>query len=217
MGATLSADHPRMRTMWPGDCQRSRTLSRWRNGTDRQAARNRRESQQGVRGRRLASVRARMRTLVLVLVAGGCSYSPGSYSYFGKSFPGERVTVGCLDISVHRRADFDGKAVLDYQFGNRCDESVLVDLVRVPVVGRTVAGDEVTLAPFDPGLEMMALRLGARQAGGEAIAYPYPAQPLAQICSDVAAIYADATEKRWVCFASMYTPAPPTTIAEVTP
>jgi len=89
---------------------------------------------------------------------------------------------------------------------------VVVDLVRVPVLGRAANGDEVALTPFDPGQEMMAKKLDARQAGGEAIAYP-TTQPLVQVCVDAAAIYADAgDEKRWLCFGTKGN-----AIAEVTP
>jgi len=151
-----------------------------------------------------------MRTLALLAAVAGCSYNPGSFSYPTRRFPGQRTTVGCLDISVDRRPDMNDSAVLDYQFGNRCDTPVVVDLVRVPVVGRTTDGEEVTLTPFDPELEMMAKKLGARQAGGEAIAYP-TTQPLVQVCVDAAAIYADAGDaKRWLCFGSNQ-------VAEVTP
>ena len=167
-----------------------------------------------------------MRTFaLLVATTAGCSYDPGAFSYPGRQFPGQRVTVGCLDISVDRRADMDDKVVVNYQFGNRCNESVVVDLVRVPVTGRTTMGDEVTLAAFDPKTELIALKLGARQAGGEAIAYPYPtAHALTQICVDAAAIYAGAREHRWLCFGSKEPnveptplPAPEPLVAEVTP
>jgi len=165
-----------------------------------------------------------MRTFALVLAAtAGCSYDPGAFAYPGRQFPGQRVTVGCLDISVDRRADMDDKVVLDYQFGNRCNESVVVDLVRVPVSGRTTTGEEVTLAAFDPKFEIVALRLAARQAGGEALAYSYPnEQALSQICTDAAAIDPGAREHRWLCFGSKTEPKPetppgPSTVAEVTP
>jgi hypothetical protein len=139
-----------------------------------------------------------MRVWPLVIVA-GCSYSPGSFSFPGRTFAGQQVTVGCLDISLDRRPDFDGKAVINYQFGNRCDEPVVIDLLRVPVTGRTLDGDEVTLTPFDPAMEMMAMKLDARKAGGEAIAYP-STQPLAQVCVDAGAI-TETNQSRWMCFA----------------
>ena len=152
-------------------------------------------------GWRFASVPPRMRLAVIAALATGCvSYDPGSFSYPSQGFPGQRVTVGCLDLSVDRRADFDGKAVLDYQFGNRCDEPVLIDLVHVPVIGRTADGSEVRLAPFDPNNEMIAMRIDARKAGSEAIAYESE-QPVVQVCADAAQI-GETKETRWMCFAS---------------
>src|SRR5262245_5793214 len=97
-----------------------------------------------------------MRTLTLALMA-GCVYKPGSFSSTTVAFLGQRTTVRCLDIAIDRRDDLpSGAAVIDYRFGNRCDGPVAIDLGRVPVVGRTAAGDEVSLTPFDPTLEIRA-------------------------------------------------------------
>ena len=155
-----------------------------------------------------------MRLVVIAALATGCvSYDPGSFAYSSKHFPGQRVTVGCLDISVDRRADFDGKAVLDYQFGNRCDEPVVVDLTHVPVTGRTADGREVRLDPFDPNYEMIAMKLDARKAGGEAIAYESkqpPEQSIVQICVDAARL-GETQESRVMCFGAR------AAVAEVSP
>ena len=147
----------------------------------------------------------RAAAIASVGVVVGCSYGPGSFDWPGQHFPGQRATVGCLDVSVLRRPDMtDGptrSAVLEYQFGNRCNTHLVVDLVRVPVVGRTAEG-EVTLTPYDPNLEMMALKMGARTAGKEAIAYPFT-QAIAQLCVDVAGIAAEKNvASHWLCFAS---------------
>jgi hypothetical protein len=140
-----------------------------------------------------------MRVLILVTIA-GCSYSPDSFSYPGRRFPGQRVTVGCLDVAVDRRADMpENTAVIDYQFGNRCDEPVVIDLGRVPVFGRTASGEERYLTPYDPAMELRALKLDARQAGGEAIAYP-TTEAMLQICVDAAAISESTKQERYMCF-----------------
>lgn len=146
-----------------------------------------------------------MRSLAVLALAGGCwSYKADSFRYPGHRFPGQRVTIDCLDLAIERRVDMviDGNdaAILGYQFGNRCDEPTIVDLVRVPVIGRTVDGDEVTLTPFDPEMQMMALRLDAGSAGGEAIAYP-TTEPLAQVCADASAI-GGAPRGKWLCFSA---------------
>ena len=174
--------------------------------------RNRRESREPGIGRAFACVRARMRVLLVVAIA-GCSYSPDSFSYPGRRFPGQRVTAGCLDIAVDRRPDYqENTAVVEYQFGNRCDKPVMIDLGRVPVLGRTASGEERTLTPYDPKMEIRALKLDGRQAGGEAIAYP-TTEPMVQICVDAAAI-SETKQSRWMCFG---TNTPPAIAQEVTP
>ncbi|MBA3540100.1 MAG: hypothetical protein H0T79_10765 [Deltaproteobacteria bacterium] len=147
-----------------------------------------------------------MRALVLITLV-GCAYKPDSFSYVGKDqhFAGERATVGCLDIAVARRADMDGAAILAYEFGNRCDRPTSVDLAYAQVIGRTDAGAEIKLMPYDPKGQMRALQLDGRAYGNEALAYPSETQ-LAQICVDVASI-AHTTSPKWLCL-SAAAPAP---------
>lgn len=134
-----------------------------------------------------------------LLLASGCTYKPGSFAHPQHTFSGQRTTVGCLDIAVQRRHVSGAKAaVLAYQFGNRCDRPVVVDLLRVSVVGRTNAGSEIQLAPYDPDAELHAVRLDGRLTGGEAIAYP-SAQRLHQICVDAASIVHEHPAI-WLCF-----------------
>src|SRR5688572_27100413 len=101
------------------------------------ASGNWQESRDAKAGRPFAWCGGCMRSVALLVVV-GCSYSPGSFSYPGRYFAGQRLTVGCLDVSIDRRADAFESAVLDFQFGNRCDDPVVVDLLSVPVIGRTV-------------------------------------------------------------------------------
>jgi hypothetical protein len=133
--------------------------------------------------------------LAFVLVA-GCGYHPGSFS--GTSpYAGTRSTVGCLDLAIARRADLPDAAVLDYQFGNRCDKAVPVDLARVIVLARTSEGAEVRLSPYDPERELETLRLDARREGREAIAYPLTTGAV-QICVDAASLV-QAEAPQWIC------------------
>jgi hypothetical protein len=141
---------------------------------------------------------AGVRWLVFVTLV-GCAYTPDSFSSTSHRFPGQHTTVGCLDISVDRRADMQDAAVLDYQFGNRCNDDVLVDLGSARVVGRTMDGTEIALVAHDPAFEIRATKLPARRVGGEAIAYPTKVQ-LAQVCVDAASLV-EAKETRWLCFA----------------
>lgn len=152
-------------------------------------------------GRRIATP-ARMRLgLAVVAVSAfivGCAYKPGSYKAPARDFIGQRTTVGCLDISVDRRTDLGSSAVLGYTFGNRCDRPAVIDLAWVNVVGRTAAGTEVALVPYDPKGELRAVSIDGRQAGSEAISYPAP-EALGQVCVDVASL-AQVTPAQWLCF-----------------
>lgn len=145
----------------------------------------------------------RMAMLTSALV--GCAYQPGSFrTGHGPEaeLAGQRATVGCLDVAVARRLDYEASAVLQYRFGNRCNRAVEVDLQTVAVIGRLEDGREVALAPYDPQLELRPVRLGGRLSGGEAIAYPMPS-PLAQICVDAASIVR-AQPAHWMCFETLH-------------
>jgi hypothetical protein len=142
-----------------------------------------------------------VRRAAFVLILAGCSkaYQPGSFAEGRADFSGEKVQVGCLDLAISRRPDMGDAAVLDYQFGNRCNHGALVDLARVRVVGRAIDGTERPLAPHDPRHELRPLELDARTIGLEAIAYPAQT-PTAQVCVDVASIVHERPA-RWICFA----------------
>jgi hypothetical protein len=141
--------------------------------------------------------------LATVVVISGCSYKAGSFAYPTTTFAGQRTTVGCLDIAINRRADQFESAILDYSFGNRCDDPVVIDLLKVNVVGRTLSGDEIALAPYDPRFEITVEKLDAAVAGREALAYPYPdpSSGFTQVCVDAASLV-PGQAPQWMCFAS---------------
>ena len=146
-----------------------------------------------------------MRAVVLSVALIGCAYRPGSFSHYRKDFPGQRTTVGCIDLSVERRPDLTGGGtVIAYQFGNRCDRAATIDLARAAVVGRTFDGQEMELRAFDPNAEIRAMQIDGRAAGAEAIAYPAETR-FAEVCVDVASI-AHVAPARWVCIASNVPP-----------
>jgi hypothetical protein len=154
-----------------------------------------------------------MRAAILSVALTACAYSPGSFHHFRHDFPGQRTTVGCLDLSVERRPDLTtGGTVLAYEFGNRCDHPAVVDLAAVEVVGRTVGGDEVKLAPFDPDRELRALAIDGRAAGQEAIAYPSTIA-LAEVCVNAATVTHQGSAS-WLCFGNRWLPASPTIAAK---
>jgi len=150
----------------------------------------------------------------------GCAYKPGSFAYSQDPFPGQRATVGCLDVSVERRADLPIGPVLGYHFANRCDHATVIDLGGVAVVGRTLEGAALALTPYDPRAELRPIALDGRNAGAESLVYPSdtrstvpvvagatgsrslllavpPAMP--QVCADVATLVHEAPP-RWLCF-----------------
>jgi hypothetical protein len=156
-------------------------------------------------GEGIASRRC-MRLALLTCALLGCAYQPGSFRYLPQNFPGQRVTVGCLDLAVERRADLSaGPAhgpVLAYQFANRCERPAIIDLAAVTVVGRTPEGAEVGLRPFDPRAELQPVALDGRSVGAEALAYlpDAPADlPLPQVCVDAATL-AHQGRPHWLCF-----------------
>ena len=147
-----------------------------------------------------------MRAAVLCVAAlAACAYRPGSFSHYSQDFPGQRTTVGCIDVSVERRPDLtSGGTVLAYEFGNRCDHAAPIDFTNVKVLARTFAGEDLALSAFDPEGQIMPQRLDGRASGAEAIAYPSDDR-LSEVCVDVASL-AHATPARWLCFASNLPP-----------
>jgi hypothetical protein len=139
-----------------------------------------------------------MRVVLLSCALIGCAYQPGSFAHAPKNFAGQRVTVGCLDLAVDRRADLSIGPVLEYQFANRCDHATMIDLASVAVTGRTAEGRDVALRPFDPEAELHPVALDGRSAGREALAYPATGAIL-EICVDAATL-ARAGAPRWLCF-----------------
>ncbi len=140
-----------------------------------------------------------MRCVVSLVAITGCAYQPGSFRRLAIDFPGQRATLGCLDVSVAGRSERDGIAELEYDFGNRCDHPTVVDLAAVHVVGRTGDGRELAMAPVDLRNELRALPIDGRMAGREVIAYDAGPGELAAVCVDVAPI-AHATAAQWMCF-----------------
>ena len=134
----------------------------------------------------------------IALAVAACAYKPGSYQSPSREFVGQRTSVGCLDLAIDRRTDIGSSAVLGYTFGNRCDRPAVIDLAWVNVIGRTAAGAEITLVPYDPKGELQVLRLDGRQVGAEAISYPAP-ESLGQLCVDVASL-AQTRPAQWLCF-----------------
>lgn len=132
------------------------------------------------------------------LALGGCAYQPDSFSYAHEPFKGVYVSVGCLDLAIAHRKRPNMSDVLRYEFGNRCDDPVVVDLASARVFGHTPEGSAIELFAFDPLREIRQMRLDGRAVGRESIEYP-SGRPLARLCVDAASI-AHASPPRWICF-----------------
>ena len=78
--------------------------------------------------------------LVSVIACSGCAYKADSFSYASKPFRGVYLSVSCLDLGIERRMTGDSKNILGYQFGNRCDAPVVVDLAAATVYGDDTDG-----------------------------------------------------------------------------
>jgi hypothetical protein len=127
----------------------------------------------------------------------GCAYKPGSFAAQNE-FSGQRATIACLDVSIERRADLPIGPVIGYQFANRCDHPTTVDLGSIAVIGRSAAGDDLALRPYDPRTELHPVTLDARNVGAESLAYPAD-RALSQVCVDVAT-FAHQGGSQWLCF-----------------
>ncbi|MEZ4399807.1 MAG: hypothetical protein R3B06_07300 [Kofleriaceae bacterium] len=111
-------------------------------------------------------------TFATVGLAGCATYSPGSFAVRGERFTGSPTTVGCLDLAVAGQRDPIARGpVVAFQFGNRCDHAVHVDLGAVRATGRTADGTRVAMAAFDPARALSAQKLEARRFGRQRLEY----------------------------------------------
>lgn len=133
---------------------------------------------------------------VASLALASCAYQPDSFSYASTPFRG--YYVNCLDLAIDHRRQPNDSDVIAYEFGNRCDAPLIVDLAAARVYGQTRDGSEIELFAFDPLSEIRTLRLDGRAHGREAVEYP-SAQKLESVCVDAASI-AHAAPPRWICF-----------------
>ena len=144
----------------------------------------------------------RMRSVLLSMLA-ACAYRAGSFSSWEADFAGRRVTVGCVDVAIQRRADHAGGPVLAYAVGNRCEyHEIEIDLKHASLIAKTALGD-ASVTPYDPDREIRPLPLDGRSVGGEAIEYTVASAgaEVRAICVDAASIVESATSE-WQCFSS---------------
>jgi hypothetical protein len=137
------------------------------------------------------------RFLIGSLLLASCAYKPNSFQAANMPFRGFYLSVDCLDLGIAHRKRSDSD-VIAYEFGNRCDKPVVVDLAAARVIGQTQDGEEVALYAFDPLREIRSMRIDARASGRESVEYPSNGK-LERVCVDAAAIV-HATQARWICF-----------------
>jgi len=153
----------------------------------------------------------RMSSFTLLAIAGvslglvACApYSPGSFRVPGRDFSGERLTLDCLDLAVAGDRDLVAAGpIVDYQFGNRCQHPITVDLGAIRATGRTPTGEEVALVPYDPQGQIRAVTLETRTAGRERLEYRKARDfgiDLVQVCVALDGVAGASTGV--VCFAT---------------
>jgi hypothetical protein len=141
----------------------------------------------------------------LIFLQVSCAYRSGSFLGPTGQFPGEHVTVGCLDVGVGATSDAAAEGpVIAYEFGNRCDRAARVDLAAVVVRGRTSGGQEMELAPYDPEGELRPARIEARRTGREVIEYRAAGpDPVRMVCVDLDGIDGVGDQRHEVCLEAM--------------
>ena len=143
----------------------------------------------------------RVAIVVSLLAVGACSYRAGSFANYHGRFPGTAMTVGCLDVAIDQHRRERGVTLL-FNFGNRCDHSVVVDLVSVRVSARDSRSENIALVPYDPRTEIMRAPIDARMWGRETIEYRTPdgvVADLVEVCAEVGRLDGSQSSSRQIC------------------
>ncbi len=137
-----------------------------------------------------------------LIAVGACVYQPGSFADVQGGFGGTRVRMGCLELAVGPATDPNVPGpIIAYDFGNRCEHAIDLDLASVHVIGRDTKGVDHELVANDPNHEIRVATLDARWMGREQIQYrgQSPAT-LVSVCVDVGGANASiARSERWIC------------------
>jgi hypothetical protein len=141
-----------------------------------------------------------LRTLAVVVLT-GCFYG-GGYHTMLSPFPGKRVSLPCLDLSVAMTDDSRAPSpVIQYSFGNRCTHTTTVDLASIHAVGFYDDNRTAELTARDPDHELAALPIDGWWHGTEEISYQASdgSEPKV-VCVDVGRVdsASDGTPQ-WVC------------------
>lgn len=130
----------------------------------------------------------------LISLLTGCSYSRGDLTYASNAPnvpPRDVHTAGrCVDLALDRvtyRPE-TSHVVVDYVFGNACDEDAPLDLATASVRGRTADGREIPLGLDEPAARNVRIApLEARDGGHELLHYA-AAEPVTSVCIEIAGV-----------------------------
>ena len=98
--------------------------------------------------------------------------------------------VGCLDLAPAIR-DVSGTVIMDFRAGNRCGDTVTVDLTQLHVYSTKGDGERVPASLVDPNGEIRPLPLPARGQAFEPIALrgvPPERGSATELCLDFSSI-----------------------------
>lgn len=105
----------------------------------------------------------------LICATGCVRHQPGSF----QSLPGRQATAGCLDVALAARYDsYANGPVLELSLGNRCKESVWVDVSGLEL---TIHGPRGVQQVFirDPRSELKPALLGGHEQISEDLELVY--------------------------------------------
>ena len=98
--------------------------------------------------------------------------------------------VGCLELAPAIR-DASGTLILDFRAGNRCGDTVTVDLTQLHIYSTKSDGERVPASLVDPNGEIRPLPLPGRGQAFEPIALrgvPREAGSVTELCLDFSAL-----------------------------
>jgi len=134
--------------------------------------------------------------LLLLSSLGACArYKAGSFeTQPGHAFPEAKTSYGCLDIGMRAGVDSHAEGpVLDIYLGNRCPESVWVDMPALEATAYLEDGQSFPCGLYDPRSELKVALLGGKELAFERIELEAPEESI-RICVDLSHLTQGASE-----------------------
>jgi hypothetical protein len=122
--------------------------------------------------------------LSMSLLLLGCTpYRAGSFQSGVQEFPGERTTRGCLDLGFAATSEPEAEGpVIDLFVGNRCKESVWIDIPALEMTAYLEDGQAIPAGFYDPRDELRPALLGGKQLATERLELLAPIETL-RVCA----------------------------------